>query len=114
MGWRNIDTIIRVPQYYETKSITRYGATLSIGNDIVIIIDNDNDVREYNIKPRYALICNGYKGNIIDVYKTISPDTILLSKDLNKRRINRYIDSCATHKIPFISLREKGFYKRVK
>lgn len=111
MGWRNIDTIIRVPQYYETKSITRYGATLSIGNDIVIIIDNDNDVREYNIKPRYALICNGYKGNIIDVYNTLAPDTIILSRSLHKKRANRYEDSCKLNNIPYKNLIETGFHK---
>ena len=114
MGWRNVDTLIYVSNNFKDNNILRNDPFIVIGEDAIAIIDNDNDVMTYNTKPRYALVCNGFKGNIIDVYKTISPDTILLSKDLNKRRINRYIDSCATHKIPFISLREKGFYKRVK
>ena len=114
MGWRNVDTLIYVSNNFKDNNILRNDPFIVIGEDAIAIIDNDNDVMTYNTRPRYALVCNGFKGNIIDVYKTISPDTILLSKDLNKRRINRYIDSCATHKIPFISLREKGFYKRVK
>ncbi|MBO5271565.1 MAG: ComEC/Rec2 family competence protein [Muribaculaceae bacterium] len=114
MGWRNVDTLIYVSNNFKDNNILRNDPFIVIGEDAIAIIDNDNDVMTYDTRPRYALVCNGFKGNIIDLYKTISPDTILLSKDLNKRRINRYIDSCATHKIPFISLREKGYYKRVK
>ena len=111
MGWRNIDSIIRVPETYNTKLIARNGALLSIYDDAIVIIDHENDIIEYDIKPKYALVCRGYKGNIEDIYNTVSPDTIILSKSLHKKRVARYIDSCKTKNIPYISLSDKGFHK---
>ena len=114
MGWRNVDSLIVVPKNYSDENILRKDPLIVIGSDIVAIIDNNNDVKSFDPKPNYALICKGFNGDIIDVYKTISPDTILLSKDLHKKRINRYIDSCTIHNIPFISLRDKSFHQVIE
>lgn len=113
MGWRNVDTIINVPNYFEAKRLMRKDRIIAVGNDVMIVIDDDSDVMSYNIKPRYAIVCRGFKGNIIDVYNTLKPDTIILSRDIHKKRMARYIDSCEIHNIPFLSLREKGFHKVV-
>ena len=79
--------------------------------DLIIIIDNDNDLKYPTHKPKYSLVCRGFKGNILDVNKIINADTILLSRDLNKRRHDKYDDSCQTHNIPYISLRDTCFHK---
>ena len=114
MEWRNVDSLIVVPNNYNNKNILRKDPLIVIGTNVIAIVDNDKDVRTFDIKPHYALVCNGFKGNIIDVYNTISPDTILLSKDLHKKRINRYIDSCTIHNIPFISLRDNSYHKVIE
>ena len=114
MGWRNVDSLIVVPKNYSDENILRKDPLIVIGSDIVAIIDNNNDVKSFDPKPNYALICRGFNGDIIEAYNTISPDTIILSKDLHKKRINRYIDSCAIHNIPFISLRDKGYHQIIE
>lgn len=111
LGKIGLDSITPTNKYIETNRIFRQEKMLVIGSDAIKIISNNNDVYESNIKPKYALVCRGYKGDILNMYKVVSPDTIILSKDLHKKRINRYIDSCIKHNIPHISLTDKGFHR---
>ena len=111
IGRRNIDSIIHVPNNINAKHLYRKDATIVAGTDLIIIIDNDNDLKYPTHKPKYSLVCRGFKGNILDVNKIINADTILLSRDLNKRRHDKYVDSCQTHNIPYISLRDTCFHK---
>lgn len=39
----------------------------------------------------YALVCNGFRGDVRALADSLSPDTILLAADLNKRRHDRYL-----------------------
>lgn len=114
MGWRNIDSIIVVPQKFTSKNITRNGSLIRINTDIIAIVSDKTDLVSYKIKPKYALVCKGYNGEIEDISNTIKPDTILLSKDLHKKRISRYINSCKVNNIPYVSLRENGFHHITK
>lgn len=57
----------------------------------------------------YALVSGGYKGTIEEVIEKISPDTILLSPDLNKRRHDNYQSTLQELSFPFISLRDDIF-----
>lgn len=111
MGWRNVDTTVYVPAKFESKRLICNNGIVAVGNDVLIVVDDDSDVSSYNIKPQYAIVCRGFKGNIYDVYNTLKPDTIILSRDLHKKRMARYIDSCEIHNIPYLSLREKGFHR---
>lgn len=112
MGKRGIDSLIVVPQQYSNNHVYRNGSSVIIGNDELTIIDNNN-LDNIKQQPKYALVCNGFKGNILDVKNIVNPDTIILSNDLHKKRHLRYIDSCVIHNIPHLSLREKGFHKVV-
>lgn len=110
MGKRDIDSLIVIPQNFSNNRIYCNGSTIILGNDELAIIKSNNlDIIKQ--KPKYALVCNGFKGNILDVKKIVNPDTIILSNDLHKKRHLRYIDSCVIHNIPHISLRDKGFHK---
>lgn len=55
----------------------------------------------------YAIVCRGFRGNVLDIHKEYAPDTILLGNDLHPRRHDRYADSLALYKIPFRSLKQK-------
>lgn len=110
MGRRDIDSVNYVGSKFRSKHISRNNHLAVIGKDVIAIIDNDL-ITSVNTKPRYAIVCRGFKGNIVEVYNTLAPDTIILSRDLHKKRIKRYIDSCQYHNIPYISLREKGFHR---
>ena len=109
-GKRNVDSLIYIRNKYESKRIFYNGEIVVIGDDVIAIIKNNN-ITPLNINPKYALVCDGFKGNIIDIYRIISPDTILLSNDLHKKRIMRYIDSCKKENIPYISLRDTCFHR---
>ena len=110
MGKRGIDSLIIIPQQYVNNHIYRNGSSIIIGTDEFAIINNNN-LDSIKRQPKYALVCNGFKGNILDIKDIVNPDTIILSNDLHKKRHLRYIDSCETHNIPLISLRENGFHK---
>lgn len=113
MGKRGIDSLIIIPQQYSNNHIYRNGSSIIIGYDEFTIIDNNN-FDYIKQRPKYALVCNGFKGNILDISTILNPDTIILSSDLHKKRHLRYIDTCVIHNIPYISLREKGFHKVIK
>lgn len=53
----------------------------------------------------YAVICNGFRGDILDVASVINPDTIILSADINRRRHDRYIRELSEAAIPHRTLR---------
>ena len=57
----------------------------------------------------YALVCNGFRGDIRDLAAEIRPDTILLSADLNRRRHDRYRQELTEADIPHRSLRNTPF-----
>jgi hypothetical protein len=111
MGWHNVDSITHIPFSFSTSRLYRKDNFVIVGNDVIYIIDNENDIYPINIKPRYALVCRDFKGNVLDIPKTINPDTILLSSDLHKKRHLRYVDSCRIHDIPHISLRDTCFHR---
>ncbi len=58
----------------------------------------------------YAVACNGFKGNVIDIVKKFNPDTILLSSNLHIKRHDRYVDSLQLHGVPFRSLRRTAHH----
>lgn len=113
MGKRGVDSFIIIPQQFNSNCIHRNYSSIIIGTDEFAIINN-NKLDYIKRQPKYALVCNGFKGNILDVSNIVNPDTIILSNDLHKKRHLRYIDSCVKHNIPHISLREKGFHKVVQ
>ena len=113
MGWHDVDSITHVTSSFSTTRLCCKDNFVVVGNDVIYIIDNENDLYPINIKPRYALVCRDFKGNVLDISKTINPDTILLSNDLHKKRHLRYVDSCRVHDIPHISLRDTCFHRVV-
>ncbi|MBR5332669.1 MAG: ComEC/Rec2 family competence protein [Muribaculaceae bacterium] len=113
IGWHDVDSILRIPTSFSSKRLYRRNNFVVVGNDVIYIIDNEDDLYPINIKPRYALVCRGFKGNVLDIYQIINPDTILLSSDLHKKRHFRYVDSCLVHDIPYISLRNTCFHRVV-
>ena len=111
IGWHKVNTITRVPANFSAKRLYRKEQIVVAGDDYIYIVDDDNDLCRLGSKPRYALVCRGFKGNILDVKSCIDPDTILLSCDLHKKRHLRYADSCKVHNIPYISLRDTCFHR---
>lgn len=114
MGWRDVDSITLIPNEYSSTTLKLMEPIICLGTDVFVIVDDATDLMSLNLKPNYALVCRGFKGDIKDVYSTLHPDTILLSRDLHKKRHNRYADSCQTHNIPYISLRDTCFHRIIR
>lgn len=106
LGRRNLDSIYLFDYTATKPGIIRNYNHVKINETSYIFIDSDSlpDAQAGN-RVNYAVICNGFKGNILDIPGAVSPDTILLSANLNARRHNRYEDSLQVHNIPYRSLR---------
>lgn len=61
----------------------------------------------------YALVCGGFRGDILSVARSIGADTILLSGDINIRRHDRYLRELSEAGIPARTLRDSVFSYRV-
>ncbi len=107
MGQRNIDSIILVSDTFDSPIISRRGKHIILDNKYFVIVDNDSCIEPSSVKPDYAIICRGFSGEIDDVAKVLSPDSILLSNDLHPLRHNRYMQQCSINNIPHRSLRNK-------
>ena len=114
MGWRKVDSITLISNKSTSRTLKRMDPIISLGTDIIVIVDDDTDLMSLNLRPQYALVCRGFKGDILDVYSTLAPDTILLSRDIHKKRHNRYADSCQIYNIPYISLRDTCFHRIIR
>lgn len=51
-----------------------------------------------------AVVSAGYKGKIDELIETVRPDTIVLGRDLNRRRANRYRSECEALGMPVLML----------
>ena len=96
---------------------TRCGATARVGNVIVAggksyaFIHDRSHMREYPVRPDYAVICRGFRGDIMRAAQIINPDSILLSCDLNLRRHDRYVRELTEASIPHKSLRQAPYHR---
>lgn len=106
MGRRNVDSITLVTDTFDSPYVTRRGRNLSIGKHRFTVLDNDTDTLPTGIHTHYALVCRGFRGDIISVSRTISPDTILISNDMHPARCRRYCLQCSISGIPYRSLRK--------
>lgn len=106
LGRRGLDSISLFGYTATGPNIERNHNRITINGVSYLFVDSDtilDDKPEKTIN--YAVVCNGFKGNVLDIAGAISPDTILLSANLNVRRHNRYMDSMQIHNIPHRSLR---------
>jgi hypothetical protein len=107
MGRREIKEFTLVTDSFYSPLFSCHGRNLIFNNTHFLIIDNADDIYPCNAEPDYAIVCRGFKGDIIDVAEIIRADSILLSYDLHPRRHNRYLDECEAKKIPCRSLRDR-------
>ena len=106
LGRRGLDSISLFDHTAVNPNIIHSHSKVTINGVSYLFVDSDTLLDENPEKfINYAVVCNGFRGNVLDIADTLSPDTILLSANLNVRRHNRYMDSLEVHKIPHRSLR---------
>lgn len=80
----------------------------------ILLISDKTQVEKTDRRINYAIVCNGFRGDILSVASEISPDTIILSADLNRRRHDRYLRELTEASIPHRTLRTTPFVKRLR
>ncbi len=108
MGRRGIDSISVMPDCCHTTSFSRNGDVITLPGKTMIFI-HGNAVVTPGIKADYAIVCRGFRGDIMALKEIVSADTILLSRDIDVRRHNRYKAQLSEQGIPFRSLRVTSF-----
>lgn len=101
MGKRHIDSL----ELLESCPI------ISIGADRWAII-SDSKRRDYKLKTDYILVCRGFNGDVIMEAKRSRCDTVVLSRDLHRRRHDRYMRELIGNRVPVISLYDHPYHKR--
>lgn len=100
MGKRHIDSI----ELQELHSLPM------IGRDRWAIV-KDNKRQEYNGKTDYMLVCRGFNGNVVREARLSRCDTVMLSRDLHRRRHDRYMRELIENGIPVVSLYDNPYHK---
>lgn len=107
-----LDTIRPLEVQYVSKFIQRKNEFVKIGDRGFLLLSS-NDYPEIPGLD-YAVVCRGFRGDILQLYTDLSPDSIILSEDLDKRRHDRYADELREACVPYRSLRESLFRLRLK
>jgi len=107
---RGVDSISTLSDPYVSPYIKRRDNRIVIGDRSFAFIYADTDVRAPLVsRTDYAVVCAGFRGDIIELAGRMKADTIILSSDLNKRRHDRYERELRAARIPVISLRDRSF-----
>lgn len=89
--------------------LSRRGLMLAVGADTYMILNRCMDITPVSGRVRYALVCRGYSGTIGDLGQVA--DTVLLSRDIDIRRHDRYIRQLQRDSVPYRSLRGSSYHR---
>lgn len=104
MGKRNIDSIKIVTDSISAPAFAYHKNFILFGNKSLAIVNNLAPIPPKPVE--YLIICRGYRGTATDLINQFSPDTVIISSDLNLKRAENYIEQCLSAGSPFINLRE--------
>ena len=107
---RGIRSITPLADRTYGEHTARGGNMILAGGKSYVFIHNNSHVHEYGIRPDYAVVCRGFRGDITDVAALVAPDSILISSDLNLRRHDRYVRELTADSIPHRSLRHTPYH----
>lgn len=112
LGFRGIDSLAVVTDTFTDRNLTRTGRLMAFGNKVMAVVTSADDVRPAPLHVDYAVVCRGFTGDVTEMRCVVSADTVILSKDLDVRRHDRYKAELDAAGIPALSLRE-GKFRRV-
>lgn len=104
-GRRSVRAIRLMPEVYSGPYATRSGRILSTGNRRYALINNNADCRRPPVHIHTAVVCRGFTGDVVAFADSLRPDTIILARDLNRRRHDRYLRELRAAGLPVRSLR---------
>lgn len=112
LGVRGIDSLIVVTDTFVGHGVSRNGRLTAFGGKVVALVSSDDDMRPSPVHVDYAVVCRGFTGDVAGVRSIIAADTVILSKDMDVRRHDRYRSELEDAGIPVVSLRD-GRFRRV-
>lgn len=110
MGLRGIDSlrVIRSERYM-TPTYIKDGNIIEFAGKRIALISSNGHVPSDSLHLDYAVVCRGFRADLIDVFTVCHPDTIILSRDLHPKREARYIEEADVQKIPYRTMRQSAW-----
>lgn len=107
---RGIGDITPLHDGMRGEHVAREGNVVVACGRSFVFVSRGSHVCSYTSRPDYAVVCRGFRGDICEAARTIGADTILLSRDLNLHRHDRYVRELTNASIPYRSLRPEAFH----
>ena len=106
---RGIDSISILPLRYVSANVRRDSDIITVGSrKFALVAGKEAPIDTIGQHVDYAVVCSGFRGEILDIVRQLRADTIVLSSDLNKRRHDRYYRELLDASVPVFSLRDRG------
>ncbi len=100
---RGIERIEPLADGYDSPVVKRRGNTVDFKGRRITLVSS-GVVRSYG-HTHYAVVCRGFRGDVVRLARGLQPDSVILGSDLDLRRHNRYARCLTDSGIPFRSLR---------
>ena len=100
-GRRGCDSLSIAADSFSLGSLVKRGDFfMALGRSYVLVNDSviaDSAARKVDC----AVVCRRFRGNVMDVVGKYKPDTLVISRDVNRRLAKRYADSLAANSVPY-------------
>lgn len=90
LGKRGCDKLELAPDTFQVGTFARTGKYLYFGDKVMKIITSNRDVAVATAQIDYALVGGGFKGDIVQLARTVDADTVILANSINAIRRRRY------------------------
>lgn len=108
---RNSTNVTMLEQHHKGLGWENDDRIIAFGKQTLAIINSNTDCRPAPLKINYAIIGQGYKGDIMELIEILKPDSLLLGTDVNPRRRKKMENLLRQNKVPFRSLSDNyGLY----
>ncbi len=98
MALRSADTVVLLSDTFFSPYVSCRGNYLSVdGNRYCFVSDNH---QRPAMEVDYLVICRGFTGNAVECYNAFSPDSVILSADIDPRRLRRYAGELTRRSVP--------------
>ena len=110
LAMRGVDSLQLAPASITVAGMSRHDAVVDVDGIRYALINADSLLNRDYSHVDYAIVCRGFRGNVLDAHRRLKPDSIMLSADLHVRRHDRYLDSLQRYDIPHRSLRQSTLH----
>lgn len=99
---RGIDSLETAPATHRGANFAVNGRLMAVGPAVIARVDSIGDLRPLpeGVKPVYAVVGKGFRGDVMDVAKRLQPDTVVISAAVYPSRAKAFADTLASHSVP--------------